>query len=140
MKKLSFFYLFVLFSVNAQVSDFPKLKKSYSGLFSLGSRTTLSSFNAHTQTATLGYGGNFRLQLADRVSTDWFADYLPSADGVTKREDFHQLCRNRFSGEVRCKIKSLTLHTNFPNWLEPSRSNDPKMLDFFNHTRAETIP
>jgi hypothetical protein len=89
MKKLSFLYLFVFFSVNAQVSDFPKLKKSYSGLFSLGSRSTLSSFNAHTQTATLGYGGNFRFQLGDRVSTDWFADYLPSADGVTKREDFH---------------------------------------------------
>lgn len=89
MKKLSFLCLLVVFTANSQVSDFPKLKKTYSGLFSLGSRTTLSAFNAHSQTATLGFGGDFRIQLADRVSTDWFADYLPSADGVTKREDFH---------------------------------------------------
>lgn len=89
MKKLSFLCFLVVFTANSQVSDFPKLKKSYSGLFSLGSRTTLSAFNAHNQTATLGFGGNFRIQLAERVSTDWFADYLPSADDFTKREDFH---------------------------------------------------
>ncbi len=90
MKKLNLFVLFFLFfsTFNAQELDFPKKKNTYGGLFSLGTRTTLSAFNSDKATS-LGYGGNFRIQISERVSTDWFADYLPSVNDFTRREDFH---------------------------------------------------
>jgi hypothetical protein len=47
---------------------------SNSGWFSLGGRSTLSLFD-HDGTG-LGTGGQFRIQLSNRVNTDWFADYI----------------------------------------------------------------
>lgn len=44
------------------------------GKFSLGVRSTLSYFD-HDGVG-LGTGGQFRIQLSNRVNTDWFADYI----------------------------------------------------------------
>lgn len=55
---------------------------SKSGWFSLGGRSTLSTFSR--EGSGLGTGGQFRIQLSDNVNTDWFADYITinSTDGV----------------------------------------------------------
>lgn len=56
-----------------------KIKNHHGGLFSLGMRTTISTFNhGNWQDVGTGVGGQFRLQLHDRVNTEWFADYLTS--------------------------------------------------------------
>lgn len=62
-----------------------------SGMFSLGARTTTSLFNdGGTDSFGLGLGGQFRLQLAERINTDWFFDYLRSDLGtVGNRTDYH---------------------------------------------------
>ncbi len=44
------------------------------GWFSLGGRSTISAFDADG--VGLGTGGQFRIQLSNRVNTDWFADYI----------------------------------------------------------------
>ncbi len=47
---------------------------SQAGWFSLGGRSTLSLFDGDGK--GLGTGGQFRIQLSNRVNTDWFADYI----------------------------------------------------------------
>jgi hypothetical protein len=44
------------------------------GMFSLGLRSTLSTFG--DDGTGFGAGGQFRIQLSDRVNTEWFADYI----------------------------------------------------------------
>jgi hypothetical protein len=67
------------------------LKNNYGGVFSLGVRTTVSTFN-HGQfnnTGT-GVGGQFRIQFADRVNSDWFFDYLTGdIEDYASRTDYH---------------------------------------------------
>lgn len=59
------------------------------GMFSLGVRNTLSLFNSH-EAASFGAGGHFRIQLSDRVNTEWFADYITSkVDNQLGRKDYH---------------------------------------------------
>lgn len=67
------------------------LKENQGGLFSLGTRTTFSAFNGHEdETAGLGVGGQFRLQFADQVNSDWFFDYMQSSIGdYASRTDYH---------------------------------------------------
>lgn len=66
-------------------------KGNYGGMFSLGMRTTVSTFNSHHDESTgLGVGGQFRLQFADRVNSDWFFDYIKSDVGTyASRTDYH---------------------------------------------------
>jgi hypothetical protein len=61
------------------------------GMLSVGGRTTVSLFNdGGTNNFGTGLGGQFRLQLADRINTDWFFDYLTSDIGdVGNRTDYH---------------------------------------------------
>jgi opacity protein-like surface antigen len=60
------------------------------GTFSLGQRTTLSTFNhGGKESPATGIGGQFRVRLSDRVNTEWFADYLPATNELTRREDYH---------------------------------------------------
>ena len=61
------------------------------GRFSLGVRSTLSAFNDHPdETIGTGVGGQFRVQLSDRIQTEWFADYLNSGLGnYALRYDYH---------------------------------------------------
>jgi hypothetical protein len=44
------------------------------GMFSLGLRSTLSAFSEDG--TGLGAGGQFRVQLTERVNTEWFFDYI----------------------------------------------------------------
>ncbi len=48
------------------------------GMFSLGVRSTYNSFS-HDGNG-LGAGGHFRIQLTDRINTEWFADYISVGD------------------------------------------------------------
>lgn len=59
-----------------------------SGWFSLGGRSTISLFD-HDGTG-IGTGGSFRIQLNNRVNTEWFADYITinQSNGV-RSEYFH---------------------------------------------------
>ncbi len=65
-------------------------KEKYAGEFTLGIRSTSSFFdNTNNGRPGLGTGGNFRIRLADRVNTDWFADYILSTTDYLKRADAH---------------------------------------------------
>lgn len=57
-------------------------------MFSLGVRNTISLFNSH-DVAAFGAGGNFRIQLSDRVNTEWFADFIKSSTQDLGRTDYH---------------------------------------------------
>lgn len=59
------------------------------GLVSFGQRTTFSLFNGDQEKAAIGLGGQFRVQLSDRVNTEWFLDYLPTTNSFTRRTDAH---------------------------------------------------
>ena len=67
------------------------IKKNQSGIFSLGLRTTMSTFNhGNFGDNGLGYGGQFRLQFANRLNTEWFLDYITSSiDDLGTRTDYH---------------------------------------------------
>jgi hypothetical protein len=67
---LVFFSLFFL-CASAQKDS---LQRSNAGWFSLGARNTVSAFS--DEGAGLGTGGQFRIQLANQVNTDWFADFI----------------------------------------------------------------
>lgn len=59
------------------------------GTFSLGLRTTASLFNDDSAARSMGTGGQFRLRFSERVNSEWFFDYLPATDRLTRRKDFH---------------------------------------------------
>lgn len=73
------------------ISQTMSYKKGPSGIFSLGARTTLSAFNGHeNESAGVGVGGQFRIQFANQVNSDWFFDYISSDIGnYAKRTDYH---------------------------------------------------
>jgi hypothetical protein len=59
-----------------------KIKKTHGGIFSLGMRTTVSTFNhGNWDDVGTGVGGQYRIQFHDRVNTEWYADYLTSKIG-----------------------------------------------------------
>jgi hypothetical protein len=61
------------------------------GNFSLGVRTTVSTFG-HGSWKETGYGagGHFRLQLTDRINTEWFLDVIHTdIAGMANRKDYH---------------------------------------------------
>lgn len=81
-------YFLILFSIffTAKVSA-----QLDAGTFSLGVRNTLSFFD-HDKNAKTGYGigGQFRLQVLDRLNTEWFLDYLQQDLGAAAiRKDVH---------------------------------------------------
>lgn len=89
MRKFIVISIFFISSlVNAQDIQ---LKNNQGGLLSLGVRSTISAFNdSKTNNFGKGIGGQFRLQLSERVNTDWFFDYLTSDIGsVAHRTDYH---------------------------------------------------
>lgn len=82
---------FLLFLSNISLAQPLNVKNNYGGMFSLGVRTTLSTFNhgrfANTGT---GVGGQFRIQFADQVNSDWFFDYITGDVGdYAHRTDYH---------------------------------------------------
>ena len=67
------------------------IKGGQGGTFSLGVRTTVSAFNDGVSgNVGTGVGGQFRLQFADKVNSDWFFDYITSDIGdFAHRTDYH---------------------------------------------------
>ncbi|MGZ3861788.1 MAG: hypothetical protein ACXVPN_00110 [Bacteroidia bacterium] len=67
------------------------MKNSYSGVFSMGARSTISTFNdGKWQNAGTGAGGQFFIQATNRVNTAWFFDYITSGVGdYANRTDYH---------------------------------------------------
>jgi len=60
-----------------------------SGIFSLGARSTIGFFNSHGANS-VGAGGQFRIQLSNRINTEWYADYITSdLDNKVGRTDYH---------------------------------------------------
>lgn len=68
-----------------------KIRKNQSGMFSMGIRSTVSTFNGGDFGNTgFGVGGQYRLQVSNYVNTEWFADYITSNIGdYAKRTDYH---------------------------------------------------
>jgi hypothetical protein len=87
----NFIILSIFFSSQLINAQDIKLKNNQGGLLSLGVRSTISAFNdSKTNNIGKGIGGQFRLQLSERVNTDWFFDYLTSDIGsVAHRTDYH---------------------------------------------------
>jgi len=82
---IGFFLFFNSFGQNL------KLKNNDAGLISLGGRTTISLFNdTQSNSSGSGLGGQFRIQFADRINSDWFFDYLTSdIENLANRTDYH---------------------------------------------------
>lgn len=61
------------------------------GYFSMGIRNTISSFShGNPKGVGTGAGGHFRLQLIDRLNTEWFADFISNdIKGKASRTDIH---------------------------------------------------
>ncbi|MBK7817104.1 MAG: hypothetical protein IPJ60_05715 [Sphingobacteriaceae bacterium] len=57
--------------------------------FSLGARSTVSAFS--DEGAGIGTGGQFRIQLADQVNTEWFADYITINIEDKVRSDYYHI-------------------------------------------------
>jgi hypothetical protein len=68
-----------------------ELYENGGGNFSLGMRTTVSLFNhGDPKEIGSGVGGHFRIQLANRVNTEWYADVLPAnIHNKAQRMDYH---------------------------------------------------
>lgn len=70
-------------------SQQPGVKSTLPGTFSLGTRNTVSSFN-DDESIGKGIGGQFRLQLSNRLGSEWYFDYITSKNGeLTYRNDYH---------------------------------------------------
>jgi len=80
---LSLFAFSPLFS---QTAD-----KKQGGNFSLGMRSTLSAFSDGARSNPgYGAGGHFRLQLTNRVNTEWFLDvFSTNIENQAHRMDYH---------------------------------------------------
>lgn len=95
MRNLLIVVFLCAFSAQAQLmyqqKDFEITGKNRGGRLSLGMRSTLSTFNGHhNESNGFGVGGQFRLQFADRVNSDWFFDYIQSDIGdFASRTDYH---------------------------------------------------
>lgn len=64
-------------------------KEGGPGTFSLGTRNTFSAFN-DDEGIGKGIGGQFRLQLSNRLNSEWYFDYITSKNGdYTYRNDYH---------------------------------------------------
>jgi hypothetical protein len=59
------------------------------GTFSLGTRNTFSMFSDDNALG-VGIGGQYRIQLSDRINTEWYFDYITSKNKTyTNRNDYH---------------------------------------------------
>lgn len=91
MRSVIFLLLIGVMPSLSSAQETLNLKKTHAGLFSLGMRTTISTFN-HGSWGEVGtgVGGQFRLQFHERINTEWFADYMTTdLSGVGNRQDAH---------------------------------------------------
>ena len=68
-----------------------KIKKNQSGIFGIGVRSTMSTFNGGDfGNNGYGVGGQYRLQISDRINSEWFLDYITANVGdFASRRDYH---------------------------------------------------
>jgi hypothetical protein len=52
---------------------------NYGGMLSFGARTDVNIFTAAPKSPGIGSGGSVRLQILDRLNTEWFGDYITSS-------------------------------------------------------------
>jgi hypothetical protein len=84
MRSIILIFILLPFAFHAQK------ELSDKGLFSLGARTTFSFFDHHSGSMGTGAGGQFRIQLSERINTEWYLDYLSSQSNmVVGRKDLH---------------------------------------------------
>ena len=78
--------LFAVILVSAQNNTIDQRK---AGTFSLGTRNTISMFN-DDEGVGKGIGGQFRIQISDRLNTEWYFDYITARNPpYTYRNDYH---------------------------------------------------
>lgn len=90
MKKeitLATIVLLLVMAVNAQNKTTETFLSP--GMLSIGTRNTFSIFNDDNATG-IGIGGQARVQLSNRIGSEWFFDYITSKNGTsTIRNDYH---------------------------------------------------
>ena len=90
-----YLFLFLLFMTNyvhakdeLGLNKFEPILKNQAGWFSVGIRSTMNVFS--DDGFGIGAGGQFRVQLNNRVNTDWFADYIVvNNDNIARSEYLH---------------------------------------------------
>ena len=82
---------FMAYGQDASIVTAGKTLPGSGGMFSLGVRSSLSMFNdGDWNSVGTGAGGQFRIQLSDKVNTEWFYDYLTANVGnFAHRTDEH---------------------------------------------------
>lgn len=91
MKPTLLAILFSLFSITGYSQDETPDTKTTKRIdfFSLGIRSTQSAFGPSGYSG-MGFGGQFRLRLNEKLSTEWFADYIKTdIGGLGHRETSH---------------------------------------------------
>lgn len=81
--------LFYLLIAGCGQYAFGQETASQAGWISAGARSTLSAFD-HDGSG-IGTGGQFRVQLGNRVNTDWFADYITINMSDKVRSDYYHI-------------------------------------------------
>lgn len=77
---------FVQFGFSQQKDTVPDFKNS--GWFSLGARSTISTFSDEGN--GVGSGGQFRIQMGNAINTDWFFDYISiNVNNQVRSEYYH---------------------------------------------------
>lgn len=66
--------LIIIFLLISSIGFSQENTNSNAGWVSVGGRSTLSLFDGDG--AGLGTGGQLRIQMSDKVNTDWYADYI----------------------------------------------------------------
>ena len=83
MKTIISTIIMAIITINSQAQE------KNGGWFSFGARSTISAFS-HDGFG-LGTGGQFRIQLNERVNSDWFADYISINDQNGIRSEYYHI-------------------------------------------------
>lgn len=65
-------------ATSSSITPSPRPFTPRSGTFSLGARNTMNIFFESPDMIGQGAGGSFRIQIGERLNTEWFADYVSS--------------------------------------------------------------
>lgn len=88
MKRLILFIL--LFPVGAMAQEQSSPPDKEGGKLQLGMRSTISAFSDDEGSVGTGVGGQFRLRFANKINSEWFADYITTdIGGLARRHDGH---------------------------------------------------
>lgn len=79
------------FQMKTYAQEDMKIRNKPGGIFSLGVRMPVSAFNdGDWRNMGTGVGGQFRIRIAERLNTDWFADYVTgNVSDFASRTDYH---------------------------------------------------